>query len=272
LRKLFDDADVDGGGTLDFAEFEAIMKMDMLGILKKLGSGNGQDSRGLANVEPSNEKYFGEELRNRAPQKADEYNLIEAQYTSMKLYETRVASMQRFVAFCVMFHELGLKVQDWWSAVSFGLLAYRMDRTHSIMRIATTASPISGAEVRDRMQFIAEQSSWNKKMNTFRMAVRRFRTRKEWAMHLANSLSPKSPYRNIRESCQSDGISSCQSGKLCEEGEQMQKKVKNHYEKDGDYQKLIDTPVSQLDDDKLSLALDGLKSNQIKSLASWMAG
>ena len=26
-----------------------------------------------------------------------------------------------------------------------------MDRTHSIMRIATTASPVSGADVRDRM-------------------------------------------------------------------------------------------------------------------------
>ena len=27
----------------------------------------------------------------------------------------------------------------------------RMDRTHSIMRIATTASPVSGADVRDQM-------------------------------------------------------------------------------------------------------------------------
>ena len=32
-----------------------------------------------------------------------------------------------------------------------------MDRTHSIMRIATTASPVSGAEVRTRMIHIAMQ-------------------------------------------------------------------------------------------------------------------
>jgi hypothetical protein len=32
--------------------------------------------------------------------------------------------------------------------VSLGALTYDMSRTHSIMRIATTASPVSGAEVK----------------------------------------------------------------------------------------------------------------------------
>ena len=36
-----------------------------------------------------------------------------------------------------------------------------MDRTHSIMRIATTASPVSGAEVRDRRSFIALNTAFN---------------------------------------------------------------------------------------------------------------
>jgi hypothetical protein len=35
--------------------------------------------------------------------------------------------------------------------VSFGLLGYEMDRTQSIMRIATTASPVSGMDVRDKI-------------------------------------------------------------------------------------------------------------------------
>ena len=35
-------------------------------------------------------------------------------------------------------------VQDFWSKVSFGLLGYDMSRSQSIMRIATTASPVSG--------------------------------------------------------------------------------------------------------------------------------
>lgn len=42
-------------------------------------------------------------------------------------------------------------MQSFFPKISFGLLGYRMDRTHSIMRIATTASPVSGADVREKM-------------------------------------------------------------------------------------------------------------------------
>ena len=51
-----------------------------------------------------------------------------------------------------MFHQMGSRVQRFFPKISFGLLGYRMDRTHSIMRIATTASPVSGADVRERME------------------------------------------------------------------------------------------------------------------------
>eukprot|EP00746_Dinoflagellata_sp_MGD_P157020 gnl/MRDRNA2_/MRDRNA2_86072_c0_seq2.p1 gnl/MRDRNA2_/MRDRNA2_86072_c0~~gnl/MRDRNA2_/MRDRNA2_86072_c0_seq2.p1 ORF type:complete len:1384 (+),score=218.41 gnl/MRDRNA2_/MRDRNA2_86072_c0_seq2:410-4153(+) len=188
MHKLFDDADIDGTGGINLQEFEAIMKMDMIQILKKLGVAMDPSMSAyfLANVEPSNEKYLGEQLRSEAPQQADPYQLVETQYTSMRLYETRVASMQRFVAFCVMFHELGLEVQDWWSVVSFGFLAYRMDRTHSIMRIATTASPISGAEIRDRMQFEAAKTSWNKMLDTVTKSLRRKQLWKDWAKEFAS--------------------------------------------------------------------------------------
>lgn len=47
---------------------------------------------------------------------------------------------------------MGSRVQSFFPKISFGLLGYRMDRTHSIMRIATTASPVSGADVRERME------------------------------------------------------------------------------------------------------------------------
>lgn len=46
---------------------------------------------------------------------------------------------------------MGMRVQSFFPRISFGLLGYRMDRTHSIMRIATTASPVSGADVREKM-------------------------------------------------------------------------------------------------------------------------
>jgi hypothetical protein len=198
LRKIFDDADVDKGGTLDFHEFEVIMGMDMLQIIKKLANAGEKDTHGLANVEPSTEEYLGHALRSSAPKGADPYKLVETQYTSMKLYETRVASMQRFVAFCVMFHELGLQVQDWWSAVSFGILGYRMDRTHSIMRIATTASPISGAEVRDRMQFISAKSAFHRTMDVFRVRLRHQQLQKEWEYRIQSNagsepVSPRTP-------------------------------------------------------------------------------
>jgi hypothetical protein len=114
---------------------------------------------------------------------------------AMRLYESRIASLQRCVAFFVLFHQvlinvydvksflchacghihmcnisegcvviyasfgwnvtqsisctpqMGKRVADFWPAVSFGYLGYSTSRTHSIMRIATTASPVSGAEV-----------------------------------------------------------------------------------------------------------------------------
>lgn len=80
------------------------------------------------------------------------YNTTE--HFSMELYEGRITFMQRFVAMTVMFHEMGKKVENFFSKYTFGLLGYRYDRTHSIMRIATTASPMSGADVRERIHFL----------------------------------------------------------------------------------------------------------------------
>ena len=69
----------------------------------------------------------------------------------MQLYESRIASLERFVAFCVMFHEMGRRVQCFWAKLSFGFLAYAMHRSQSMLRIATTASPVSGAHIREQM-------------------------------------------------------------------------------------------------------------------------
>merc|ERR1712070_286797 len=74
-------------------------------------------------------------------------------------YEGRIASMHRLVAFFVLFHEMGRKVQDFWPMVTFGIFGYDMSRTHSIMRIATTASPVSGSDVRHRIIELSEHTS-----------------------------------------------------------------------------------------------------------------
>jgi len=160
IAKLFRDADVDNGGTLDYDEFCEVMnlpEMDMLNILEA----DARNEEGLLMVEPSHEDYFGQSIRRSAPKKIKAYTLVESQEFSMSLYESRIASLQRFVSMTVMFHQMGDRAQKFWRNVSFGYLGYRMDRTHSIMRIATTASPVSGAEVRDRRHFIALVTAFN---------------------------------------------------------------------------------------------------------------
>lgn len=96
------------------------------------------------------ERYFGEALKATNPD-ASAKVLIESQNLSMLLYETRIASLQRLVAFFVMFYELGHTVQQFWKHVSFGLLTYDMSSTHSVMRVATTASPVSAADIREQL-------------------------------------------------------------------------------------------------------------------------
>ena len=66
--------------------------------------------------------------------------LMNKQGQLQELYESRMASMQRLVGFLVLFHKMARDVQDFWPVVSLGLLGYDMSRSHSIMRIATTAS------------------------------------------------------------------------------------------------------------------------------------
>ena len=63
------------------------------------------------------------------------------------LAETRFDSMQRLIAFLVLFHSMGKAVADFWPTWTLGLFSYNMSRTQSIMRVATTASPVSGQEV-----------------------------------------------------------------------------------------------------------------------------
>ena len=84
--------------------------------------------------------------------------LMQKQFIMQVLYEGRMASLERFVGFLILFHRLGKRVQDFWPSVSCGMLGYDMSRSHSIMRIATTASPVSGSEGRIKMLELAEET------------------------------------------------------------------------------------------------------------------
>ena len=99
-------------------------------------------------------------------QKSDRQRLLQ------QLYETRFASLERLVGFFVLFHAMAKRVQDFWPRVSFGVFGYDMSRSQSMLRVATTASPISGSEVRERILELAEEERQQWAARCIQRAVR----------------------------------------------------------------------------------------------------
>jgi len=112
-------------------------------------------------IEPLAEGFLGEwMLRHGAYKSHTTGQLMREQRQLQILFESRYASLARLVGFMVIFHEMGRRVEAFWRLFSLGSLfslGYDMSRTHSILRVASTASPVSGAEVRGK---ILELSYW----------------------------------------------------------------------------------------------------------------
>ena len=151
-----------------------------------------RDERGVIQIKPSKERYFGETIvkaENLGTQDSSKFaQLIEAttrQGYVQELYESRVASLQRFVSMTVMFHQMGWRVERFFSKNTFGLLGYRIDRTHSIMRVATTASPISGADVRDSAKLWSYMKKIKTSVKTISQSWIDYNTRKKSRMKKA---------------------------------------------------------------------------------------
>ena len=177
-------ADVDGSGELDYEEFKAAMQIEGAEVLRKLQHREYRDEKGIMNVKPSNELYFGANIHLNTSLGVSPFAQEASQHFAIELYESRIASMERFVAFCVMFHQLGKRVQDFFPKYSLGIMKYKMERTHSIMRIATTASPVSGDAVRDMMEILQLQARYQNAAHHIQsswrqMQKRRFRTLKK---------------------------------------------------------------------------------------------
>jgi len=136
-------------------------------------------------IPPIDEPFYGSWMG-----ASDEYrsmstaDLMEKQQFVQEIYEGRMASLQRFVGFLVMFHKMAKDVEDFWPKVSFGMLGYDMSRSHSIMRIATTASPVSGSDVREKMIELGEETT---KLRTIVALQRAFR----WAARARTRSSSK---------------------------------------------------------------------------------
>jgi len=113
-------------------------------------------------IEPLREPFIGAWMgADVALRGLETEELLQRQQLVQVLYETRIAALQRYVGFLVLFHEMGKRVAAFWPSASCGLLGYDMSRTHSIMRIATTASPVSGSEVRHKTLELASQTATN---------------------------------------------------------------------------------------------------------------
>eukprot|EP00873_Tetraselmis_striata_P038273 jgi/Tetstr1/458537/TSEL_044940.t1 len=129
----------------------------------------------LGQVEPSTEAVFGEGMVAEFPG-VPLARLVKEQQLSCELMESRFASMQRLVSFFVMFHEMGRTVADFWPVVSFGLLGYGIERSHSVMRIATTASPVCAMEVDERIRELRTAKTALRARDAFMGLLRRRRT------------------------------------------------------------------------------------------------
>ena len=114
-------------------------------------------------------------------------DLAKSENLIMELYESRIASLQRFVSMCVLFHRMSSRVQSFFATISFGLWSYRIDRTHSIMRVATTASPASGAHVRKQMEVLAVLNNLNRAVHTIAAAWFHYKQRKVQALLAKNN-------------------------------------------------------------------------------------
>jgi hypothetical protein len=189
---LFEEADADRSGTMDYKEFVSIIQQSGYDRRLKYPTSMNRDSRGLIQIEPSREKYFGETVRkyNAGKAKTDDLDFLLAkqQHLVQELYETRIASLQRFVAMCVLFHCMARKVERFFDAMSFGRLGYRVDRTHSIVRIATTASPTSGSDVRHQIERLRLWKRIQHSVRTIEDAYQQHLNRKQAQRHLEEHL------------------------------------------------------------------------------------
>jgi hypothetical protein len=178
---LFHQTDTDASGSVEYSEFASFIQNTGFGSQFKMPASH-RDHRGIIQIEGSKEKYFGETMRKCYAGKEKtgmDFVGARSQHLVQELYETRIASMQRFVSMCVMFHHMGKRVERFFHKISFGHWGYRMDRTHSIMRIATTASPVSGADVRQRMTHLRLLKKVQHSVNLISMAYLAYKSRKE---------------------------------------------------------------------------------------------
>jgi len=90
------------------------------------------ESRAARSCDPAVRTAFNGRL-DRSARHAEDYQQIVQQF-----YECRIASIERYVAFCVFFHAMAERSRTPWLCVPWD-----MARSQSNLRVATTASPVA---------------------------------------------------------------------------------------------------------------------------------
>ena len=133
LKAVFDRFDADCDGALTRRDCRSIYAADSVTLLSyakaRLTGSTDSFFEQCWSIPESVEDVFGDHILSHSSSPEQAFKLAKTQKLSMLLYEGRIASLQRAVAFFVMFHEMGKCISDFWPSVSFGLLRYRMDRT-----------------------------------------------------------------------------------------------------------------------------------------------
>jgi hypothetical protein len=73
--------------------------------------------------------------------------VLDAEVPMKDFYEGRFASLERYISFLVMFHSMALRA----ASTSWPLPPWDISRSQSILRVASTAAPVSGAEVAEQL-------------------------------------------------------------------------------------------------------------------------
>lgn len=101
-------------------------------LTKKQLEAGVNESRAARSSDPAVRTAFNGRL-DRAARQAEDFQQIVQQF-----YECRVASIERYVAFCVFFHAMAERSRSPWFCVPWD-----MARSQSNLRVATTASPVA---------------------------------------------------------------------------------------------------------------------------------
>jgi hypothetical protein len=109
-------------------------------IARVQGNGGGTD-------EPNARLAFATKLDART------HEVQDRQLALQQFYECRVAALERYCAFCVMFHAMALKASRPWL-----LRPWNIARSQSNLRVATTASPISASDTVDDTELMLSET------------------------------------------------------------------------------------------------------------------